>query len=124
MSNIIEHLEKAGLKIGRLSEEKVKAIIYNRLAPNSRIHQPYEKETDLTAWQPPDVTTGNTIEIDGLHYAFYSISYFPKEIGEAWLGAIITTRVNVDVSVSLEVVSKNEQIDKINSQIQELEKGS
>ncbi len=122
MSNMIEHLEKAGLKIGRLSEEKVKAIIYNRLSPNSRIHQPYEKETDLTAWQPPDVTTGNTIEIDGLHYAFYSISYFPKEIGEAWLDPIITTRVNVDVSVSLEVVSKNEQIDKINSQIQELEK--
>lgn len=121
MSNVIEHLEKGGLKIGRLSEDKVKEIIFNRLTPNSKVTQPYEKEMDLTQWQAPDVTSGKTIEIDGLHYAFYSISYFPKEIGAAWLDPILTTRVNVDVSVSLEVVSKNEQMDKINGQIRELE---
>jgi len=121
MSNIVEHLEKAGLKIGRLSEEKVKEVIYKRLTPNSSRNQPYEAGMDLTAWQPPDIETGQTLEIDGLHYAFYSISYFPKEIDEAWLDPILTARINVDVSVSLQVVSKNEQMDKINTQIRELE---
>lgn len=122
MTNIVEHLEKAGLKIGRLSEEKIKAIIYNRLTPNMHRTQPYEEGTDLTAWQPPDITTGNTLEIDDLHYAFYSVSYFPKEIGEAWMDPILKARVNVDVSVSLQVVSKNEQMDRINAQIKELER--
>ncbi|WP_173918987.1 VirB4 family type IV secretion system protein [Halobacillus sp. Marseille-Q1614] len=122
MTNVVEHLEKAGLKIGRLSEEKVKAIIYNRLTPNSNRQQPYEEGMDLTAWQPPDIATGNTLEIDDLHYSFYSISYFPKEIGEAWMDPILTARVNVDVSVSLQVVSKNDQMDRINSQIRELER--
>ena len=122
IGNVTEHLEKGGLKVNRLSEEKIKEIIYNRLAPNSRHTQPYDEELDLTLWRPSDIATGETIEIDGLHHAFYSFSYFPTELSAAWIDPIMNSRVNVDISISLEVQSKQEQIDKIDTQIKELEK--
>lgn len=117
---IVEHLQKGGMQAVRLQEEQVKEIIYNRLTPQTHSTQPYETGMDLTTWQPPDIQGGYNVEMDGEQYAFYTLSYFPKSIDAGWLDGIVNTRVNLDISITMEAMDKGDQIDRIDGQIKEL----
>ncbi|MFB9757197.1 VirB4 family type IV secretion system protein [Ectobacillus funiculus] len=118
--NVIENLKAGGMNARRTSEEEIKELVYNKLAPNTKLTQPYENGMDLTAWQPPDMVQGKYLEMDNMHYAFYTISYFPKEVEAGWLDGIMNARVNLDISISLHSTDKGDQIDKIDRQIRDL----
>ncbi|PET71261.1 hypothetical protein CN514_07640 [Bacillus sp. AFS001701] len=119
--NIIENLKSAGMNAIPIKEEEVKELVYNKFSPNTKLTQPYEPEMDLTAWQPPDFVQKNSLQIDGMHYAFYTISYFPKSVEAGWLDGIMNCRANLDISISLESTDKGDQIERIDRQIRELQ---
>jgi len=117
---VAESIQKGGMQTVRLNEEEIKEIIYNRLSPNSKDTQPYDEGMDLAAWQPPDIQTGKNIQMDDEYYAFYTLSYFPKKTAPGWLDGLLNARVKLDISINLEVTDKGNQIDRIDSQIKEL----
>jgi hypothetical protein len=118
--NVIENLKGGGMNARGTQEEEIKELVYNKLAPKTKLTQPYEPGMDLTAWQPPDMVQKKYLQMDDMYYAFYTISYFPKEVEAGWLDGIMNARVNLDISISLESTDKGDQIDKIDRQIREL----
>lgn len=119
--NVIESLKSGGMAARLMSEEEVKETVYNKLAPQTKETQPYEQGMDLTTWQPPDFVQKKYLQMDGMFYSFYTISYFPKEVEAGWLDGIMNAPVNLDISISLESIDKGDQIEKIDRQIRELE---
>lgn len=118
--NVVESLRGGKMNARGMLEEEIKRLIYNKLSPNSKLTQPYEAGMDLTAWQPPDMENGKYLEMDDMRFAFYTISYLPKEVEAGWIDGIMNADVDMDISISLEARDKGNETDKIDRQINEL----
>lgn len=106
----------------KLNKEQIERVIYEKLTPITKHNQPYDPSMELTRWRPPDIRDhGSYLEMDGMKYAFYTLSYIRRRVSPGWLKKVIGIRADLDISITLRSVDKGDLVEEVNRKIVLLE---
>ncbi|MCL5772343.1 MAG: hypothetical protein M1479_08740 [Actinobacteria bacterium] len=98
-------LEMQEMYAEQLFGKDIKALLYQRMNPESSQLEPLNEEWDLENLYPENARIfkdGRHLEIENRLYRFYSITKFPKTVEKyRWLRRIFNTKADINIAITL-----------------------
>lgn len=119
---LVEMLDEGGMGAELATPDDIKKVIYTKMNPSLSSEWGYSSDIDLMNLAPTYIRDrGSYYEMDDVFYSFYTFSYFPEEVSPSWLKKVIEAKVDLDLSISLEVADKEKVTRATNAKMQEIE---
>lgn len=123
-NNIKNELENSEMFCERLREKDVKALLYEKMNPESSQSEPLQDDWNLNNILPENVKRykdGRHIEIENQIYRFYSITKFPQTVDKyRWLRRIFKFKGNINIAITLTPKNKAKINDELSKAVREI----
>lgn len=113
-----EYLQMGDMHLQLMTKKEAMKVFYGKLNPNTSLVEPYTADMNLQNICPDVIRDkGQTLEMDDMHYSFYTFSSFPDEVEPSWLKRIMNVRANIDLSINMQPADKTKIINATNTRL-------
>ncbi|MFD1394392.1 VirB4 family type IV secretion system protein [Kroppenstedtia eburnea] len=121
-AQVLEKFREGDMQARPMKQKEVERVLHDKLAPTTSRTQPYDPDMGLLDWRPPDIKDrGQHLEMDGMLYKFYTISYIRRKVKPGWLKKVMSIRAALDISITIRSIDKGSLVDEVNTKILNLE---
>lgn len=124
MNSFKSELEKGNIYCSKLDEKEFKAILYERMNPESSLVEPFNEDWGIYEISPKEIKLnmdGRHIEIDNRIYRFYDIVKYPKYVNEfRWLKRLFQVNGDINIAITLTPKDKTKVLKELSNAAREI----
>ncbi|MFC4075256.1 VirB4 family type IV secretion system protein [Salinithrix halophila] len=120
-SKVKTALSRGRMKFARLEGDELMKTLYDKFNPTTSEKVPYRPGMDVWNLRPSGISDRrDCMEMDRMKYRFLYFTDFPERVGKRWLVDLLTSGLNMDLSITLVAGDKSEVVKSTDESIREI----
>lgn len=113
--------KKGRMKLTRLAGDELMRTLYEKFNPTTSQTAPYRSDMDVWNLRPSGISDRRDhMEMDRMKYKFLYFTDFPERVGKRWLIDLLSSGLNMDLSITLKAGDKKEVVNATDSSIRQI----